>query len=252
MSTPPKIDWKAAIAAGQKLRAGLYDDCPFPLCATRGVLMRFARMAGRPDRVSFSALLGSFSQQERAKWDRLSITIDADDYGIIPDQIEEFLSTLPPRDACDSAAIAAAQPTEASEMATATATRPAKKKAAKKTAKGAAGKSVGMTPKVKAARKAGKSADLAATPGDPTKNDPAQPPLPGMEEDRVPAIERAIKKVLDKRAESKAAKEAADAELARLPGLLHKHDLATYKCLGRVVVIEPGADVVKIKKVKDK
>lgn len=241
MSTPPKIDWKAAIAAGQKLRAGLYDDCPFPLCAARGVLMRFARMAGRPDRVSFSALLGSFNQQERAKWDRLSIIIDADDYGIIPDQIEEFLSTLPPRD--DESP--AAQPTEESMVATAKAP---KKKAAKK--KGA--KSVGMTPKVKAARKAGKSADLAATPGDPTKNDPAQPPLPGMEEERVPAIERAIKKVLDKRKEQKAAKEAADTELARLPGLLHKHDLATYKCLGRVVVIEPGADVVKIKKIKDK
>lgn len=50
----------------------------------------------------------------------------------------------------------------------------------------------------------------------------------------------------------KAAKEEADRELGRLPGLLHKHDRETYKCLGRVVVIEPGADIVKIKKVKDK
>jgi hypothetical protein len=96
------------------------------------------------------------------------------------------------------------------------------------------------------------SASLAATNGDPTKNDPAQPPLPGMEEERIPAIERAIKKVLNKRAEAKAAKEEADLELGRLPGLLKQHERQNYKCMGRVVVIEPGADIVKIKKVKDK
>lgn len=106
--------------------------------------------------------------------------------------------------------------------------------------------------KPKATAEANGTAELGATAGDKTKNDPAQPSLPGMTEERVPAIERAIKKVLDKRAEAKAAKEEADRELGRLPGLLHKHERETYKCLGRVVVIEPGADIVKIKRIKDR
>jgi hypothetical protein len=97
-----------------------------------------------------------------------------------------------------------------------------------------------------------KAAKTAKAVGDATKNDPNQPPLPGMEEERIAPIERAMKKILDKRKEAKDAKEEADAELAKLPGLLKKHERQNYKCLGRVVVIEPGADIVKIKKVKDK
>lgn len=104
----------------------------------------------------------------------------------------------------------------------------------------------------KKAAKAAEGTTAMKDAGDPSKNDPAQPPLPGMEDERIPAIERAVKKVLDKRKEAKAAKEEADAELARLPGLLQKHERQNYKCLGKIVVIEPGADIVKIKKVKDK
>lgn len=192
----------------------------YPLCAGRGVLYRYCELAGRESRVNFSTLLMSFTQVERARWDRDSREYPRDEFGMMPEAVERFLQTL-----IDEGVSSPTLTTlEAQEMA--------KKKAAKS-----------ATP---AAATAMKDA------GDPTKNDPAQPPLPGMEDERIPAIERAVKKVLDKRKEAKAAKEEADAELARLPGLLQKHERQNYKCLGKIVVIEPGADIVKIKKVKDK
>lgn len=84
------------------------------------------------------------------------------------------------------------------------------------------------------------------------KFDANQSTLPGAEDVKVPQIETAIKKIVDAQTVKAAAKIEIDDQLGRLPALFKKHDLGQYACHGRKVSIEPGADVVKIKRVKDK
>lgn len=122
--------------------------------------------------------------------------------------------------------------------AAATKKKTAKKTTAKRPAKGAAKKA--------ASNGRAKLGNAAGSPS-PTA------PLPGMEDidKKIPAIETAIKRGIDKKAARLALKDEIDAELSKLPGLFRKHDVDSYKAHGRIVQIEHGADVVKIKKVKE-
>lgn len=84
------------------------------------------------------------------------------------------------------------------------------------------------------------------------KFDDKQKELPGIEEHRIPMIETCIKKIgncVSERVRLKGEKEEAEDKLA---GLLKKNKLSSYKFNGKQAVLEPGADVVKIKKLKDK
>ena len=112
-----------------------------------------------------------------------------------------------------------------------------------------------MAKKKRAARSGGSiTSSGAATLSNGSKGkadiDPNQKTLPDMEEDRVPAIETIIKKIVAKKSERAAIKEEVDTLIAKLPPLFKKHDLNQYSCCGKTVCIEPGADVVKIKTAK--
>lgn len=97
-----------------------------------------------------------------------------------------------------------------------------------------------------------KGAVKASVVNGSAKFDADQKPLNGMEDVKVPSVETAIKKIVDAQAQRIALKQEIDDQLGRLPGLFKKHELNQYACHGRKVSIEPGADVVKIKRVKDK
>lgn len=122
---------------------------------------------------------------------------------------------------------------------TATKKKTARKKATKKSAKKKAANKAASNGKAKLGNAAGSPSPTA--------------PLPGMEDidKKIPAIETAIKRIVDRKAERIALKDEIDAELSKLPGLFRKHDVDSYKAYGRMVQIERGADVVKIKKVKE-
>ena len=69
-------------------------------------------------------------------------------------------------------------------------------------------------------------------------------------DERIQPLEDACQKVLgarDKRKNAKADEEAALAEVGRL---IHEHDLNHYKLNGNKFYIEPGAESVKVVKVK--
>jgi len=94
----------------------------YPLCAGRGVLVTFLNDAGTESehRVDFNLLNGKLTYEERIAWDRQSVAIPADEHGILPERVEQFLSTFERKD---------------DGMATKTAKKKsAKKKAAKRSA----------------------------------------------------------------------------------------------------------------------
>lgn len=227
----------------------------FPLCHLRGAISHYIDLARREPRVSLELLLKSLNEAELEAWVREPLeTTPRDDYGMLPGPIESFLETLE------------------ADMATATKkkgvmpkTRTAKKKVAGTIGGQGKGKAasngglkdgeialVGVRHEKDEPIANGKSATLGATAGDKTKNDPAQPSLPGMEQDRIPMIETSIKKILEAKVKRVALKADVDEAQSKLAGLLRKNGLTSYKCLGKVATIEPGADVVKIKNVKDK
>jgi len=117
-----------------------------------------------------------------------------------------------------------------------------KKKAVKNTAATKRSKSLA---KKKATKKGGK-ASLGKSNADPN-----QKPLPGFEQIKVVSIESTIKKIVQKKSQRLRLKEDVDDLLSRIPGLFKKHKLNSYTCLGKTVIVEPGSDVVKIKKAKE-
>lgn len=218
----------------------------FPLCKARNLISRYQAMAGRESRVNFSALLMSFKPAEKAHWDRDTREYPRDDYGMLPEAVEQFLQSL-----IDEGVTPSATTTPEATMATATAP---KKKTAKKPS--TSRKTVSMTPKVKkAARKSApkvkETAKLATSTGN-AKFDADQKSLDGMEDVKVPAIETCIKKIVSSEAAIESEKSKILAEHAKLPGLLKKHSLDHYSAHGRDAVRIAGVDMIKLRKVKDK
>ena len=125
---------------------------------------------------------------------------------------------------------------------TSTKKKATKKKVAKNTATSKRKQSLA---KKKAAKKGGK-ASLGKSNADPD-----QKPLPGFEQIRLPTIETTIKKIVEKKSQRSRLKEDVDDLLSKIPGLFKKHKLNSYTCLGKTVIVEPGSDVVKIKKAKE-
>lgn len=210
----------------------------YPLCAARNILSRFVELAGRESRVDFSALITSFTQSERARWDRDTREYPRDDYGMLPEAVERFLQTL-----IDEGISSPTTTTPEATMATATAP---KKKTAKKPStsrKKAATK--------KAATKPKESAKLSTSTGN-AKFDADQKTLDGMEDVKVAPIETSIKKIVAAENAIEAEKSKIKTEMGRLPGLLKKHTLEHYSAHGRDVVRIPGVDMIKLRKVKDK
>lgn len=218
----------------------------FPLCAARNVLSRYRELAGRESRVNFMALLNSFSQAERARWDRDAREYPRDDYGMLPEAVERFLQTL-----IDEGVTSPAITTPEATMATAA---PPKKKTAKKpsTPKKAATKKVAKK-KADATKPAAskETAKLSTSTGN-AKFDADQKVLGGMEDVKVPAIETCIKKIVTSEAAIESEKSKILAEHAKLPGLLKKHSLDHYSAHGRDAVRIAGVDMIKLRKVKDK
>ena len=163
-----------------------------------------------------------------------------DEYGYFPEPIEKFLETLEEGNAMVATKKGAA-PRSASAKKKKVATHGKQKPIGERVSK-----------KKKKAAESNGNASLGAAGGDPTKNDPTQPSLPGMGDERIPMIETCVKKILDAQSERKNLKDDIEEAQGKLAGLLKKNKLTNYKCLGKVVCIEPGADIVKIKKVKDK
>lgn len=209
----------------------------YPLCAARNVLSRFVELAGRESRIDFSALITSFTQAERARWDRDTRDYSRDDFGMLPEAVERFLQTL-----IDEGISSPTTTTPEATMATATAP---KKKTAKKpsTSKRATKKKPAAKPK--------DSAKLSTSTGN-AKFDADQKTLDGMEDVKVPAIETCIKKIVTSEAAIETEKSKILAEHAKLPGLLKKNQLEHYSAHGRDAVRVPGVDMIKLRKVKDK
>lgn len=123
-----------------------------------------------------------------------------------------------------------------------------------------------MSPKKKAAKKKKKAKKPAAsTNGKPAKKaakeaakkagdkrlDSAQKDLPGMESERVPAIESKVKVIVSAENERRRLKYQIDSAREAIVDLFKKHDLNQYRCHGKTVIVEHGSDVVKIKKAKE-
>ena len=104
--------------------------------------------------------------------------------------------------------------------------------------------------KKKSAKKAAKKRSGKLSMGK-SNVDPDQKSLPGMEENRVPSIEAAIKKIVEKKSQRSRLKEEVDELVCKIPGLFKKHKLNSYSCLGKTVSVEHGSDIVKIKKAKE-
>lgn len=82
-------------------------------------------------------------------------------------------------------------------------------------------------------------------------HDPAQPNLPGVEEDRISGVEASIKRILNAQKERAQLKEEIDDAKTKIVVLLKKNNRTQYKALGKLFILEPGADVLRIKKVKE-
>ena len=99
-----------------------------------------------------------------------------------------------------------------------------------------------------------KAAAKKATPKDKAGGDKklqaGQKDLPGVDTDRVPRIETIVKKIVGKESQKKLLAEEINELRDKLPPLFKKNKLVQYSCHGKKVLIEPGADVVKIKKAK--
>lgn len=80
--------------------------------------------------------------------------------------------------------------------------------------------------------------------------DPNQTPLPGMEEIKIAPIETGMKKLLEVKKQRRALKEELDEVTIKLAGLLKKHEVGSYKCMGKEIFLEPGSPVLKIKTAK--
>jgi hypothetical protein len=211
----------------------------FPLCKARNILSRFQVMAGRESRVNFSALLMSFNQAERARWDRDTRDYPRDDYGMLPEAVERFLQTLIDEGVSSSTTI-----TQEADMATATAP---KKKSAKKPAR-----------KAGATKKKAPAAKKAAAPSGGTvaasKNgdDPNQTYIPGTVDEPIPAMDRDLKSLQKTRSEQMALKDKESALLTSISRRMHDNKLNSYRGAGYSVAIVPSAESVKVKPAKDK
>ena len=80
--------------------------------------------------------------------------------------------------------------------------------------------------------------------------DPNQKNLPIVEDERIPAIERAIKQYAEKKSQRSKLKEDIDSITSSLPPLFKKHELNNYSASGYTVSVTHGADEVKFKKAK--
>lgn len=80
--------------------------------------------------------------------------------------------------------------------------------------------------------------------------DSRQQDLPGVETNRVPQIERIVKKIVTKSSERSALKTEVDTLRDNLVPLFKKHEINQYSCHGKTVIVEPGGDVVKFKNAK--
>lgn len=211
----------------------------FPLCKARNLISRFPAMAGRESRVRFSALLMSFTPAERARWDRDSREYPRDDYGMLPEAVEQFLQSL-----IDEGISSPATTTPESAMATATAS---KKKSAKKPAaskkKAAKADDPPTDPPV-----SGGASVAASKNGD----DPNQTYIEGTVDEPIPALDRDLKSLQKARAESVALKETESRLLTNISRRMHENKLNSYRGAGYSVVIVPSAESVKVKPAKDK
>lgn len=148
----------------------------------------------------------------------LHLNFPSDEFGYLPDPFEIFLERI-------------------GYMA--------KKKAATTAAK----KKAAKAPKALARPEASVE---GAGAGDQVGHDPAQKPLNGMEEDRIPTVESKMKQYIENKKSIADLKEQNAELVSKIGGILIKNDRTRYKCLGKVVVITEGESKVEIKDLKAK
>lgn len=83
-----------------------------------------------------------------------------------------------------------------------------------------------------------------------TDHRPDQSQLEGMEDERIPAIETCVQSLVTNKTRIKEMQEQNKEYADELAGLLHKHELTSYRCCGRVVTLIAGEETVQIKKAK--
>ena len=80
--------------------------------------------------------------------------------------------------------------------------------------------------------------------------DPNQGQLEGMEEERIAEIEQVMSSIVNNRTRIKELREQNSELGDELAGLLHTHELTSYRCAGRVATLMPGEETIVIKKAK--
>lgn len=217
----------------------------FPACAARNCLYTSEKGL----RVNFSTLYASFNQLEIVRWNKESHHLPADEFGIFPFGVEEFLNSLTNKE-IDMTVETAGPKRKSSAKGAAP-----KSRAAKKAVAGTIGKVAGAKDKplrtTMDETKAADEATVKAKKGN-AKFDADQTVIPELEQEKIPGLDTAIKQLLQEERKVENAKSAIDVIRDKYTKLMHANGLKEYSCNSVQLIEVPGTPKILVKRIKDK